>query len=86
MGRLHRIHPLHPEIVSSDLDAGDGAVLDDLVAEEGQQSHGRGTRAVGQPDSPDIYLPNLGKVNPSSSLALAISLSQLLLLVITYLP
>lgn len=89
VGRLHRIHPLHPKIVSSDLDAGDRAVLDDLVAEEGQQSHGRGTGVVGQPSSPDIDPPKLGKVNPSSSLALAISLSQqllLLALVITHPP
>lgn len=39
MGSLDRIYPLHPKIISSDLDAGDRAVLDDLVTEEGQQSH-----------------------------------------------
>lgn len=39
MGSLDRIYPLHPKIISSDLDAGDRAVLDDLATEEGQQSH-----------------------------------------------
>lgn len=35
---------------------------------------------VGRPGSPDIYPPNLGKVNLSSGLALATSLSQQLVL------
>lgn len=43
-------------------------------------SNGRVARAAGQPGSPDIWPPNLGKVNLSSGLALAVSLSQHLLL------
>lgn len=85
MGCLHCIHPLHPKIISSDLDAGDWAVLNDLVAEEGQQSHSRVTMAVGQPGSLDSHPPNLGKVNQTSIWHL--SQQQLLvLLVITHLP
>ena len=71
MGRLHCIHPLHPKVIGSDLDPGDRAVLNDLVTEGGQQSQ---REAVRRPGSPDIYLPNLGKVNPSRNLALTTSL------------
>lgn len=38
MGCLHCVHPLHPKVICSDLDAGDGAVLYDLRVEKKRQS------------------------------------------------